>query len=143
MPITVTATAGGPAHACALVGPIDHTAHIKVDVSALTANEVDKYGYLKPNVPMLVTGLLVTAGATAGTAVGPVFGITIEAIKVAASNSAGDIAAVTATTDPFVAVATHGLVNRDIGEDVLDRAYTAAEIAGFATAGSHLTLLPT
>lgn len=44
------------------------------------------------------------------------------------------------TGDCFVAIATSGIVNRDIVEDNLARALTAAEIAGFDLPGSHLRL---
>lgn len=135
MPITVTSTAGGTAHGNVFVGPVAHTAHIKVDVSALTSAEVDMYGYLKPGVPFLASGLLVTAGF--------VYGVTLEAIKVAASNSSADLAAVVTAGDPFVAVGTIGQVNQDIAEDNLGRAYTTAELAGFDLAGSKLVLLRT
>jgi len=135
MPISVTKTAGGMAHAPVFVGEILNTDTVKVDVSTLTTAEVDTAGYLKPGVPFLKTGLLVTAGA--------VYGVTIESIKVAASNAAADIAAVLAAGDPFVALGTIGTVNRDIAEDNLARAYTAAEIAGFDLAGSKLHLTRT
>jgi len=132
MPIAITATTGGDAHAPVFkVGPLD-TDVVKVDVSTLTTSEVDTAGFLKPGVPFLKTGLLVTAGA--------VYGVTIESIQVAASNAAGDIAA---AVDPFVTLGTFGTVVRDIAEDVLGRAYTAAEIAGFDVAGSKLHLTRT
>lgn len=132
MPIAISSTVGAVAHAPVFVtGPLN-TDVVKVDVSALTTNEVDTYGFLKPGVPFLKTGLPVTAGA--------VYGVTIESIKVAASNAAADIAA---AVDPFVALGTIGTVNRDIAEDNLGRAYTAAEIAGFDLAGSKLHLTRT
>lgn len=78
-----------------------------------------------------------TIAATAG-ALDRVHGCVVEAVKVAASNSDTDRTA--AGTVPVV-VATHGLVNRDLLEDILGRALTASEIAGFA--GSNLTLTTT
>jgi hypothetical protein len=133
MPLAISRTTGGLAHAPAFVGEILATDEVRVVVTALSANEVDANGYLKPGVPFLQTGALVTAGA--------VYGVTIESIKVAASNSSADIAA--ATTAIPVAVGTIGTVNRDIAEDNLGRAYTAAEIAGFGLAGSTLKLTRT
>ena len=127
-------TAGGTAHVSALIGAADNPAQILVDVSALTANEVDSRGYLKPNVPLTRTGLLV------GAAPAFVFGVTVEAVKVAASNSGADLAA---AVDVFVAVHTNGLFNRDIIEDTLGRALTADEIAGFDRAGSKCALTAT
>ncbi len=132
MPIAITATTGGDAHAPVFVTGPTETDVVKVDVSTLTANELDTAGFLKPGVPFLKTGLLVTAGA--------VYGVTIESIKVAASNAAGDIAA---AVDPFVALGVIGVVNRDIMEDNLGRVLTAAEIAGFDLAGSTLKLTRT
>jgi hypothetical protein len=111
---------------------VNHTAHVKVDVSALTTAEVDTYGYIKPGVPLLQTGLLVTAGY--------VFGVTIEPIKIAASNSSTDLGA---ATDCFVAVATIAQVSQDIIEDNLGRALTTAELAGFDLAGSKIALIRT
>ncbi len=132
MPIAITATTGGDAHAPVFkVGPLD-TDVVKVDVSTLTTSELDTAGFLKAGVPFLKTGLLVTAGA--------VFGVTIESIKIAASNSAADIAA---AVDPFVTLGTFGTVNRDVAEDNLGRVLTAAEIAGFDLAGSTLKLTRT
>jgi hypothetical protein len=135
MPLSITTTSGGTSHGNPFVGPIQYTAHIKPDISALTANEVDANGYLKPGVPFLASGLLVSgAGQT-------IFGVTVEAVKVAASNSAADIAAV--TNDPFVAVCTIGQVSQDIIEDNLGRALSANEIAALAAAGCRLVLIPT
>lgn len=125
MPIAITSTAGGLAHAPVFVtGPLA-TDVVKVDISTLSSNEIDADGYLKPGVPFLATGLMVTAGLT--------YGVTIEAVKVAAGNAAGDISG---ATDCFVAVGTHGVVNRDIMEDNLGRVLTAAEIAGFTNDGA-------
>jgi hypothetical protein len=54
-----------------------------------------------------------------------VYGVTVEAQKLVDNN-------VAALTGVFaIVVATDGLVNRDLAEDILGRAYTAAEIAGF------------
>ncbi len=110
------------------------TDHVKIDVSGLTVDEVDAAGYLKPGVPFSKTGVLVTAGF--------VYGVTIEPIKITTPNPTNaTLAAITA--DPFVACGVMGLVNRDIVEDNLGRALTAAEIAGFDAAGSKLHLTRT
>lgn len=135
MPLGIHTTSGQGAYANPLLGPVNHVDHVKVDVSGLTTNEVDSDGYLKPGVPFTQAGILVASGKA--------YGITFEAVKVmtpaqAATNDT--IAAV--TLDPLVAVETHGLVNRDIGEDNLGRAYSAAEIAGMA-AGDNLMLTST
>lgn len=66
----------------------------------------------------------------------PLFGCTIEPIKLAKSNS------VTDRVGTFtVAVATRGQINRDLLEDILGRVLTADEAAGFDRAGSNLTLI--
>lgn len=135
MPMSITATqAAGQNYGNVFVGPIDHPDHLLVDVSALTTDEVDAFGCIKPGVPLLKTGLPVTAGF--------VYGVVIEATKIVPANPTnGTLAAV--TVDPLIAVAVIGLVNRDIAEDNLGRAYTAAEIAGFDLAGSKLGLTST
>lgn len=134
MPIAVkTVNAGGQTYGNPIVGPIDATAPVVVDVSVLTTAEVDADGNLKPGVPLTSAGILV------GIAPAFVYGITIESIPVADGNTA--LAGV--TVDPTVAVCTHGVVNRDVVEDNLGRALTADEIAGFDRAGSHLTLTTT
>lgn len=134
MPISVKKTAGGLGHAPVFDGEVLASDVVNVVVTALSVNEVDTAGYLKPGVPFSKAGALVAATF-------PVYGVTIESIKVAASNSVADIAA--ATTAQPVAVGTIGTVNRDRAEDNLGRAYTAAEIAGFDLAGSKLHLTRT
>lgn len=136
MPLQVTAVAAGAAYASPMVGPVDHTAHIKLDISALTIAEVDSDGYLKPGNVFLQTGLPVTAGA--------VFGIVHEAIKLPLTViPPTDISLAAQTLDCLIAVCTHGIVNRDIAEDLLGRAYAAAELTGFATAPCTLKLTTT
>jgi hypothetical protein len=56
MPIGITTTAGGLAHAPVFVGKIVNTDMVKVDISDLTTNEVDPDGYLKPGVPFDKSG---------------------------------------------------------------------------------------
>lgn len=114
------------------VGPMDHPATVRVTPSVLGAANIDAHGYIPQGFPFAKDGTTVTAGD-------PVFGCTIEPVKVANSNSTADVAAASTAMD--VTVGTHGQVNRDILEDNLGRALTAAEAAGFALAGSHLSLL--
>ena len=134
MPLRINTVDGGASHGNPFVGPIVATAHVKVDVSDLSDDEIDANGYLKPGVPLKQDGNLVDSGAF-------VFGVTVEATKVAESNASADIAAV--TTDPFVAVATICQVSQDIIEDTLGRALTADELAGFDVAGSKVSLIRT
>lgn len=134
MPITIeTPASEGNSYGHPFVGPgAQYTDVVKVDISALTTAEVDADGFLKPGLPLLKTGLPVTAG--------PVYGVALEPIKIAADNAAGTLAA---AVDCFVALGTHGIVNRDIIEDNLGRVLTAAEIAGFDLAPSTLKLTRT
>lgn len=133
MAIRITTVAGGTNYANPLVGPAQQTAHVKLDVSGMTTAEVDTDGYLKPGVLLTKLGILVGAGPAFP------FGVVMEPIKIADNNTglASD------TTDPLVAVCTHGIVNRDLAEDNMGRAYNANEIASFDLAGSHLTLTTT
>lgn len=132
MPIGITTTAGGLAHAPVFVGDITGTDVIKIDISDMSTYEVDLDGYLKPGVPFAKDGNLVGNGV-------PVWGVTIEPIKITTTNTD---AVLDAATDCFVAVG-FGLCNRDIMEDNLGRALTADEIAGFDLAGSNCRITRT
>lgn len=137
MPLSISSTAGGQSHGNPFVGPIDHTAHVKVDISGLTTKEVDVNGYLKPGVPLKQNGTLVGSGAF-------VFGVTVEAARLnLAVVPPTDGTLASETGDVFVAVGTIGQVSQDIIEDTLERALTADELAGFDMAGSKLTLIRT
>lgn len=114
------------------VGPVDHTVQLLLVLSGLTSDEIDEYGYLKPGVPFMKDG------TTVGADPDYVYGVTIEAIKVADDNLAPTIAALANT---WVSVATIGQVNKAAVEDMLGRALTANEIAGFTRAGSKLVLI--
>lgn len=136
MPLGIETTAGGQAYANPFIGGVDHPAQIKVDVSGLTTDEVDEFGYLKPGVPLAKTGILVGASPAF------VYGVTFEAQKIVPNNPTNDtLAAVTA--DPIITINTVGHVNRDVIEDNLGRALTANEIAGFDAAGSKIALSAT
>lgn len=239
MPLEMTAYSGVSLYTSPFIGPVDHTAQIRLDISGLTTNEVDSDGYLKPGVPLTKGGLRVGVQAVVGTAVAAavagntgtgtmgavtvsagakagvyrltiiepaadagtflvedpdgipigsgtvavafsagglaftladggtdfiagdaftitvtltaggaataqLFGVSVEATKLPLATippTNGTLA--TETGDCDVAVATHGIVNRDIAEDNLGRAYTAAEIAAFDAAGSKLALTST
>jgi hypothetical protein len=131
MPIVISnPTSEANSYGNPLVGPGEHlTDVVKVDLSGLTTDEVDTFGYLKPGVPFTKAGILVASGV--------VYGIVPEAIKLPLTTvppTNGTLA--TETADCFVALALNGLVNRDIVEDNLGRALTAAEIAGMADDGA-------
>lgn len=211
MPLTRTVVAAaGKDYTSPFVGPVDHTDVVKVDVSALTTDEVDADGVLKTGVALKADGTLVsrapglkqaliTGGAAGdhtvtgiatsdklvsvyhytpgsasafadltgeftisaadtinnagGTSTASdtllvtyvsdaeyVFGVVLEAVKVATGNTS---ALLTAATDIEVAVAVIGQVNRDIAEDNLGRAYTANEVLAFDAAASRLRLMQT
>ena len=135
MPNSVTTRAGRTVYGNPFVGPVNHTVAIRLDVSDLTAVEIDADGYLKPGVLLKEDGTIIDA--TAGEFA---YGAVVEAVKVAASNVAADIAA---ATDIDVTVAVIALLNRDILEDILGRALSAAELAAIRAAGSRLAITPT
>lgn len=112
------------------LGPVDHLLGVKITLSALTSREIDAQGYLKPGIPFLKTGALVTAGA--------VYGVTVEEVKVAEDNAPATIAALVATE---VALALEGTINRAVAEDMLGAPYTAPELAGFIAASSQFVLI--
>lgn len=136
MPMSVIKTAGGTGYGNPWIGGVNHPAQITVDISGLTTDEVDQYGYLKPGVPLTKAGILVGASPAF------VYGVTIEAQKIVPDNPTNTtLAAVTA--DCIVTINTVGHVNRDVIEDNLGRALTANEIAGFDAAGSKIALSAT
>jgi regulator of RNase E activity RraA len=108
---------------------------VPVLASIFTANEVDQYGFLKPGV-----FLAKVAGASAtlvGAAPAFVHGVTVEAQKIAATNSVADLAAAGTVQ---VVVGRRGLVSRAMVEEMLGRVLTANELAGVVAAGSHIAL---
>lgn len=132
--LSVKKTSGTSAYAHPFVGPVLGLQQVVVDVSALTIAEVDADGYLKPGVAFLKTGLPVTAGA--------VYAVNPEAQFLhLATIPPTDISLAADTSTVPLGMGTIGEVNRDIAEDNMGRAYTAAELAGFDLAGSmiHLT----
>lgn len=142
MPMRVTPTAtAGEVHANPFVGPTDHPATVRVTPGNFTAAEVDAKGYMKPGVPLAKDGTPVTPYAAGPPEVPAdyVYGVVLEAVKVADSNSAADLGAAGAVD---VVVAVIGAVNRAIVEDNLGRALTAAEVDGFTgVSGSKLVLI--
>lgn len=133
MPIDIrTKAAAGGVYPSPFVGPIDHTAAIRVDVSTLGTAEVDQYGYIKPGVILQENGGKISAPAQVA------YGAVVEAIKIAADNAAATLAA---AADKDVALARFVALNQDIAEDILGRALTADEVAAVKAAGSHLTLI--
>lgn len=133
MPIHVEKTTGAFVYGSPFLGRIDHTAQIDVDLSGFTEDEIDSRGYLKPGVPLTKDGALVGVA-------GLLFGVTIEPLKVVEGRVTGFAqAGIDELGVITVAVATHGQVVLDAAEDILGRAYTEDEIAGFEA--SNITLL--
>lgn len=119
---------GRPVH-----GRAEYTVQRTVNVAVLTTFEVDADGYLIPGVVFDNAGILI------GVAPAYAYGVVVEPIRVALSNSGTDLTA--AGTTVQVTLLTIGQVNRKIGEDNMGRVYTANELAGFERAGSKLVLI--
>lgn len=112
---------------------------IPVVASIFSANEVDQYGYLKPGVPL--AKLAGGSGTLVGIAPAFVYGVTMEAQRlVDPTGYASLAAALTAAGTVPVTVGRRGLVSRALIEEMLGRALTANELAGFVAAGSHIAL---
>jgi hypothetical protein len=108
---------------------------VPVLASILTANEVTADGFLKPGVPF---AKLAGASATlVGVAPAYVKGVTFELQKIAKTNSGTDL---TAAGTVQVVIGTAGIVSRPMIEEMLGRALTANELAGFIAAGSRIGL---
>lgn len=136
MPISGDKIAGAPNYADPFLGPVDHTAHLKIDVSQLTTAEVDARGCLKPNVPFLRSG-----GRPVGAAGEAVYGVSLAPVKLAGVGPNPTNASLAATTqDQFVAVATIAQLQRHIARDNLGRDFSASEITAFGAAGCHISL---
>src|ERR1043165_9843479 len=115
MPMSITTVAGGTGYGNPFIGGVNHPAQIKVDVSGLTTDEVDQFGYLKAGVPLTKTGVLVGADPAF------VYGVTFEAQKIV-PNSPTNTTLGAVTADPIITVNTVGHINRDVLEDNLGRA---------------------
>jgi len=126
----------GEVHPNPFVGPVNHTVALLVDVSTLTTDEVDNYGYLKPGVIIQATGDKITAPSQIA------YGAVVEAVQVAPAGS-DNTALAAITVDVEVAVGLFVLLNRDILEDSLGRAVSADELAAIDAAGSHVAITPT
>jgi hypothetical protein len=126
----------GEVHPNPFVGPVNHTVALLVDVSTLTTDEVDNYGYLKPGVILQANGDKITGASQIA------YGAVVEAVQVAPAGS-DDTALAAITTDVEVAVGLFVLLNRDILEDSLGRVLSANELAAIDVAGSHVAITPT
>lgn len=139
MPITVTENAAVTAYGNPIIGNAGMLKHVKIDLSGLTEDEVDADGYLKPGVVLKESGgLAILVGGAAG-----VIFVVPEATKLAVTVPATNATLAAETGDHLIGVAGSGLVNRDIAEDNMGRAYTANELTSFETAGTHLAITTT
>lgn len=130
-------TTPGSIYGRPFVGPTDYPSQIAVNITLLTANEVDSQGYLKPGVPFAANGILVGAAV-------PVWGVVpepLDVLHIAPYDTLSFAAALAAAGTQQLTVITVGQVNRKIIEDNLGRVLTANEIAGFGLAGCLIKLL--
>jgi hypothetical protein len=137
MPVKVASVAGGTAYAQPMIGPMGPLEHVKIDLSTLTSAEVDAQGYLKPGVVFKLAGglgVLVTAGTDS------IYGVCPEATKLSVVTPTTTTTLAAETGDHFVGLCMSGLINRDVAEDNMGRAYSANEIAAFLVAPCQLRL---
>jgi hypothetical protein len=138
MPImTRNLITSGTDYADPFVGRPGPTAHVKVDLSGLTTNEVDADGNLKPGVPLTSAGVLVGSSGIAHIVIQEPtpLNVTIPPTNTTLGSETGD---------HLVAGPTSGLLNLDIIEDNLGRALTSDEKAGLDTiTGSRFRLTTT
>ena len=150
MPLSITNVLGGEVHPSPFLGPIDQTGTVRVDVSALTTDEVDVNGYLKPGVILTRNGLLV--GTNAVLLSGPTLSIsaTPEEIAVLGFDILIDGRQVTVATDataPLSANATITallfgviLVQVNVAGVITSKGVTAVQ--AYATAALALAAKP-
>lgn len=137
--LSVKKTAGGTGYGPPFVNMLG-LQQIVVDVSALTIDEVDADGYLKPGVAFRKDGILIT-GTTSSDyiyAVNP----EPQYLHLATIPPTNISLAADTSTVPL-GMGTIGEINRDVAEDNMGRAYTANELAAFDRAGSHISLTRT
>lgn len=132
MPLSVTTTAGGTVHPSPFIGPINHTVQLLVDISTLSADEVDASGYIRPGTILQQTGAAISAPAQIA------YGCVVEATKVATG-----VAGLATEPDVEVGVALYCVLNRDIMEDSMGRVLSADELAAIDVAGSHVAITNT
>src|SRR5262245_54367843 len=135
MPMLAKTVAGGQALTSPWVAGMGPTLHAKIDLSTLTTPaEVTSDGYLKGGVPFgkPTANLHPLVGASPDY----VWGVSVEATKLNITTPVTSATLAAETGDHFVALCIGGAINRDAGEDLLGRAYSANELAGFAAAGS-------
>jgi hypothetical protein len=125
----ITNTAGGITHGDPFVGGAHDATNIKVDVSTLTTDWVDAYGFVKPGCPLQIDGTLAGTGASQ-----TAYCVVIGARKIPGTTT--NVGIGTNTNDFILGAATSALLNRDIIEDNIGRVLSANELAAFAASNS-------
>lgn len=122
-PITSSKTPEGTRYGFPFIGGIEERLSERLDISALhDTGLVDDNGYLIPGSPLrLVNKMLVPVDG----ADQKVRGVTMEAVKVAKSNSETDL---DAADDFDVVIVTTGTIDRAIAEYNIGREYSANEL---------------
>lgn len=131
MPLGFSKTASDANYGNPFLSRNDDLDHVKLDVSTLSIDMVDANGFLKPGVPLLKTGAAVSGASQVA------HGVTVEATRLPGRTNNTGLGA--DTTDPLIAVTTHALINRDIAEDNLGRAYSTDELAALDAGGFKYT----
>lgn len=132
MPMQYTPTStGGTGYGDPFVGRPGPAANGLLDVSTMSTNEVDEFGFVKPGVIVTITG------ASAGAATDIAYGVVPEPTKIPHATIPPTNASLLADTAVYpIGVFTSGLLNRDIIEDNLGRALTANELLALVGTGA-------
>lgn len=131
--ITLTCLTPGPTGTFSVVGSVSGYIGTATVGTAFTSTVINFT--IADGTPDFIAGDAFTSVVAGGTS-NNLFGVTVEATKVAASNAAADIAAAGVQA---IVVATIAQVLRAAAEDNLGRPYTATEVAGFV--GTTIVLL--
>lgn len=137
MPLAIKKTDGGTTYGPVFIGDVLGMQQVVVDISALTTDEVDADGYLKPGVAFQKDGTLVSAGSGQF-----VYAVNPEPQNLRMAVLPPTNGTLSGDTRTFpVGMGTIGEINRDIAEDNMARAYNSNELVAFNAAGSmiHLT----
>ena len=105
------------------------------DMRQVDVRRLQRDGYLKPGVAFKSDGTLVSGASQT------IYGVVIEPLQIPGQTTNSGLSS--NTSDPIIALGVMGIINRDIAEDNLGRAYSANEISAFAAAGSLVKLTPT
>lgn len=134
MPLSITRTTGDDNYVDPFVqgGGDGHVTNVKLDVSALDNTLVDANGYLKPGAILRADGTPISGAAQVA------LGVNRWPVKVANSNSGGDLAA---AADFHIPVVTHGILSSAKTAANLGRALSANELAALAIAAAGANII--